>query len=54
METIGRLGARLILQEALEDAVTEFLGRGHYERAEETVSHRNAMSRARGRRPRAR
>ena len=27
VETIGRLGARLILQQALEDEVTEFLGR---------------------------
>jgi putative transposase len=41
VETIGRLGARLILQQALEDEVTEFLGRARYERAEETVSHRN-------------
>jgi putative transposase len=41
VETIGRLGARLILQQALEDEVTEFLGRGRYERSEETVSHRN-------------
>ena len=38
---IGRLGARLILQQALEDEVTEFLGRARYERAEETASHRN-------------
>lgn len=41
IETVGRLGARLILQQALEDEVTEFLGRRRYERAEETVSHRN-------------
>ena|SRR5688500_14295286 len=41
VETIGRLGARLILQQALEDEVTEFLGRARYERAEATVSHRN-------------
>jgi putative transposase len=41
VETIGRLGARLILQQALENEVSEFLGRGRYERAEETVSHRN-------------
>jgi putative transposase len=41
VETIGRLGARLILQQALEDEVSEFLGRGRYERSEETVSHRN-------------
>ena len=41
IETVGRLGARLILQQALEDEVTGFLGRRRYERAEETVSHRN-------------
>ena len=41
IETVGRLGARLILQQALEDEVSEFLGRGRYERAGETVSHRN-------------
>jgi hypothetical protein len=33
--------ARLILQQALEDEVTEFLGRVHYERARDPVSHRN-------------
>ena len=41
MEVVGRLGARLILQQALEDEVTEFLGRSRYERTGETVSHRN-------------
>ena len=41
VEVVGRLGARLILQQALEDEVTEFLGRARYERAQETVSHRN-------------
>src|SRR5437763_12470112 len=41
VERIGRLGARLILQQALEDEVTEFLGRVRYERAAEPVSHRN-------------
>ena len=41
VERIGRLGARLILQQALEDEVSEFLGRARYERAEEPVSHRN-------------
>ena len=41
IETIGRLGARVILQQALEDEVTEFLGRRRYERAREIVSHRN-------------
>jgi transposase-like protein len=29
------------LQQALEDEVSEFLGRGRYQRAEDTVSHRN-------------
>ncbi|MHB1539073.1 MAG: transposase [Solirubrobacteraceae bacterium] len=41
IETVGRLRARLILQQALEDEVTGFLGRGRYKRAEEAVSHRN-------------
>jgi putative transposase len=41
IEVVGRLGARLILQQVLEDEVTEFLGRRRYERAGETVSHRN-------------
>src|SRR3954451_6327133 len=41
LERIGRLGARLILQQGLEDEVTEFLGRVRYERASEPVSHRN-------------
>src|SRR5918911_3338466 len=42
LERIGRLGARLILQQAPEDEVTEFLGRVRYERAAEPVSYRNA------------
>ena len=33
VEAVARLGARLILQQALEDEVTEFLGRERYERA---------------------
>ncbi len=33
VEAVARLGARLILQHALEDEVTEFLGRKRYERA---------------------
>ncbi|MBX5485426.1 MAG: IS256 family transposase [Mycolicibacterium hassiacum] len=41
IEAIGRLGARLILQQALEDELTEFLGRERYERRAEPVSHRN-------------
>jgi mutator family transposase len=41
VERIGRLGARLILRQALEDEVSEFLGRARYERALDPVSHRN-------------
>jgi putative transposase len=41
VERIGRLGARLIVQQALEDEVTAFLGRARYERAEEAVRYRN-------------
>ncbi len=41
IEAIGRLGARLILQQALEEELTEFLGRERYERRSEPVSHRN-------------
>jgi putative transposase len=41
LERIGRLGARLILQQALEDEVTEFLGRVRDQRADEPVSYRN-------------
>ncbi len=45
LETIGRLGARLILQQALEDELTEFLGRARYERVGEPLSHRNGYER---------
>ncbi|MER3412286.1 MAG: IS256 family transposase [Thermoleophilia bacterium] len=45
IEAIGRLGARLILQQALEEEVSEFLGRGRYERRGEPVSHRNGYER---------
>jgi len=41
IEAIGRLGARLILQQALEEELTEFLGRERYERRSEPVSYRN-------------
>lgn len=41
IEAIGRLGARLILQQALEEELTEFLGRERYERRGEPVSYRN-------------
>ena len=33
IEAVARLGARLILQQALEDEVSEFVGRGRYERS---------------------
>lgn len=45
IEAIGRLGARLILQQALEDELTEFLGRERYERRSQPVSHRNGYER---------
>ena len=41
IEAIGRLGARLILQQALEDELSEFLGRERYERRGEPIAHRN-------------
>jgi transposase-like protein len=41
IEAIGRLGARLILQQALEEELTDFLGRGRYERRGDPVTHRN-------------
>ena len=41
IETIARLGARLIIQQALEGEVELFLGRARYERGEELVGYRN-------------
>lgn len=41
IEVIGRLGARLILQQALEAEVDQALGRARYERAAEVVAYRN-------------
>jgi transposase-like protein len=41
IEQVARLGARLVLPQALEDEVSEFLGRGRYERSEEPVAYRN-------------
>ena len=35
VEAVARLGARLILQQALEDEVTEFVGRERYARVDE-------------------
>src|SRR5215472_1688744 len=34
---VGRLGARLVLQRAVEDEVTAFLGRARYERSSDAV-----------------
>ena len=45
IEEIGRLGARLIIQQALEDELSEFLGRARYERSEVPVAHRNGYER---------
>ena len=43
VEAVARLGARLILQQALEDEVSEFLGRERYQRADGDggVNYRN-------------
>jgi transposase-like protein len=38
---IGRLGARLVLQRAVEEEMTAFLGRGRYERTPEARGSRN-------------
>ncbi len=46
LERIGRLGARLILQQALEEEVTEFLGRERYARADGARSTATAINRA--------
>jgi Transposase, Mutator family len=47
IEAIGRLGARLILQQALEEELSEFLGRERYERRSEPVAYRNGYERVR-------
>ena len=38
---LGRLGARLVLQRAVEDEVTAFLGRARYQRTAETAGSRD-------------
>ena len=38
---VGRLGARLVLQRAMEDEVTAFLARARYERTAEATGSRN-------------
>jgi len=40
---VGRLGARLVLQRALEDEVAEFLGRARYERSAQALGSRNGV-----------
>jgi putative transposase len=47
VEAVARLGARLILQQALEDEVTDFLGRERYERADDegAAIYRNGYER---------
>jgi putative transposase len=45
VEEIGRLGARVIMQRALEDELAEFLGRARYGRSGELVAHRNGYGR---------
>lgn len=46
IEAVARLGARLILQQALEDEVTDFVGRSRYQRADgaEDVIYRNGFA----------
>src|ERR671925_536107 len=41
IEEVGRLGAGLIIQQAMEDGVTQFIGRGRYERGGEPVAYGN-------------
>jgi hypothetical protein len=48
VEVIGRLGARLILQQAREDAVTEFLGRARSKWPQAVVAHRNGYEPCKG------
>ena len=46
VEAVARLGARLILQQALENEVTDFVGRARYERSggEREVIYRNGFA----------
>src|SRR3989442_3041696 len=45
IEACGRLGARLILQQALGEELSECLGRERYERRGEPIAHRNGYER---------
>ena len=40
---LGRLGARLVLQRAVEEEATEFLGRARYQRTAEARGSRNGV-----------
>ena len=40
---LGRLGARLVIQRAVEEEVTGFLGRARYQRAPEAQGYRNGV-----------
>ena len=40
LSTLLKLGAQRLIQEALEQEVTDFLGRGHYERSQQGREHR--------------
>lgn len=41
LSTLGRLGAQLVLQRAVEDEVAAFLGRARYERTPDAAGSRN-------------
>lgn len=43
LSELGRLGAQLIIQRAVEEEVTEFLARSRYERAPLARSWRNGV-----------
>jgi transposase-like protein len=47
LSTLGRLGAQLILQRAVEEEVAIFLGRARYERTPDAGGSRNGMRRRR-------
>ena len=44
LEALLSSGARLVLQELLEQKVSEFLGRGHYERRKDGQPHRGCRN----------
>ena len=47
LDSIAREGARRLLVSALDAEVTEFLGRQHYERQEDTIGYRNGYGKER-------